>query len=183
MREKLNMLLAILTKKFDEQSKFDRLYEKYKYLMITVAKEIINDRYMAEDIVHEAFLKISKNMSKIGNVDSNATKNYVITVTKTTAIDFYRSAVSRNEVFPDELDVLKAKELEQSTELTEENRVIEIINSMNDNFKDIFILKFVNGYSNSEIAEMLDIKEPAVRQRLSRGKKILAKELKKMGYY
>ena len=47
----------------ENQRKFVVLYEKYKYLMIKVAKDILKNEHEAEDAVHEAFFKIA-NKSK-----------------------------------------------------------------------------------------------------------------------
>ena len=41
----------------EEKSKFEELYNQYRKLMYLCAKEILRDEQLAEDAVHEAFLK------------------------------------------------------------------------------------------------------------------------------
>ena len=74
----------------DDRRKFVVLYEKYRCLMMTVAISILKDNYLAEDAVHEAFIKVAKNIDKFGDVDRIETKRYLISIVKSTAIDIYR---------------------------------------------------------------------------------------------
>ena len=48
----------------EDEGKFERLYYKYRRLMFTCAKEILKDDVLAEDTVHEAFLRLTKYMKK-----------------------------------------------------------------------------------------------------------------------
>ena len=166
----------------ENQRKFVVLYEKYKYLMIKVAKDILKNEHEAEDAVHEAFFKIANNIDKIGDVDSRQTKNYIVLTTKHTAIDIYRkkSQMMKNEMSVDELENPDILVSEDMMELDEDNRVIRIINSMPEIYKEIFILKYVNEYTNLEIAEILNISEATIRKRISRGKDIIEQTLNEM---
>ena len=68
-----------------------------------------------------------------------------------------------------------------SAKLNTENRIITTIKSMKEKYRDILLLKYVQGLENDEIAELFGITEEAVRQRISRGKKLLEKKLNSMG--
>ena len=84
------MIYLMMIDSENDKRKFVILYEKYKYLMLKVAFDVLKDNYLAEDAVHEAFIKVSKNMEKIGDVDTRETKRYLITITKNATIDIYR---------------------------------------------------------------------------------------------
>lgn len=43
----------------EEKTKFERLYYEYRAVMKYKALEILKDEYLAEDAVHEAFIKLS----------------------------------------------------------------------------------------------------------------------------
>ena len=81
------------------------IYEKYRYLMMKVAHDVLKDNFLAEDAVHEAFIKIAHNMQNIHDVESVETKRYLIIVAKNAAIDIYRSRKKqmKEEMFIDEL--------------------------------------------------------------------------------
>lgn len=84
------MIFLMLIDTPEEKRKFVVLYEKYRYLMQKVSMDVLQDCFWAEDAVHDAFMHIAKNMSKIDEVDSIATRRYLITITKNAAIDIYR---------------------------------------------------------------------------------------------
>ena len=60
------------------KSKFEELYYQYRKLMHWRAKQILNDDMLAEDAVHEAFIKIIRHMNKISEVKCNKTKCFVV---------------------------------------------------------------------------------------------------------
>ena len=154
----------------NDKRKFVILYEKYKYLMLKVAFDVLKDNYLAEDAVHEAFIKVSKNMEKIGDVDTRETKRYLITITKNATIDIYRkrSIQMKREIYIDELGENDMPLAYLETEM--DNRVLDILIGLPVKYRDVFLLKYSNNLENSEIAEMLRISEGTVRQRLFRGK-------------
>lgn len=83
------MIYLMMIDSENDKRKFVILYEKYRHLMLKVAYDVLRDNYLAEDAVHEAFIKVAKNMEKIGE-----TKRYLITITKNSTIDIYRKRSS-----------------------------------------------------------------------------------------
>ena len=74
----------------EDEGKFERLYYKYRGLMFTCAKEILKDDVLAEDAVHEAFLRLTKHMKGIDEVKCNKTLRFVVIVVESAAKDIYR---------------------------------------------------------------------------------------------
>lgn len=60
----LQLYLQLLDTEEEKQG-FELLYETYRKLMHWVANNILHDEKLAEDAVHEAFLRIIKNFHKI----------------------------------------------------------------------------------------------------------------------
>ena len=75
----------------DEKSKFESLYLTYRKLMFHVANGILNDEGLAEDAVHQAFLKILENFDKVGEISCHKTRSYVVIcfITRIHAIQKY----------------------------------------------------------------------------------------------
>lgn len=48
----------------EDKQKFVILYETYRHLMMKVALNVLKDTFLAEDAVHEAFIKIAKTWKK-----------------------------------------------------------------------------------------------------------------------
>ena len=51
----------------------------------------------------------------------------------------------------------------------------EIVKHMPEQYREIFLLKYSQGFENNEIAKLLGVSEPLVRKRISRGKAFLEK--------
>ena len=84
------MIILMMIDTPEEKRKFTVLYEKYKFLMQKIAMDVLQDPYLAEDAVHNAFINLAKNIDNVGETDSTPTKRYLITITKNAAIDIYR---------------------------------------------------------------------------------------------
>lgn len=181
------MIYLMMIESDEDKNKFEILYEKYRNLMYKVAFGVVKDEYFAEDAVHDTFVKIAKNMSKIGDVEDKKTRNFIMVVTKNTALDSYRKRTksAEQEISVNELNDLDSyaacDSAEEDYEDSTENRVLDIIRNMSDGYKNVFLLKYVNGLSNGEIAEVLGITEATIRKRLSRGKEIIENILEGKG--
>lgn len=173
------MLLQMMEHQ-EEKRKFVIIYEKYRYLMLKVASDVLNDQYWAEDAVHEAFVKVAGNIDKIGDVESRATKRYLITITKNTAIDIYRK---RHQQMEKEIFMEKLEEREDVSymEADVDNQVLDILKNLPEKYRDIFLLKYSNNFENKEIAQILGITEGNVRQRIARGKVLIQEALEQLG--
>lgn len=73
----------------EERSKFEELYIKYGKLMKYVAYNILCDDALAEDAVHNAFLKLMKYLNKIDEVNCHKTKSFIVIVTESVSKDMY----------------------------------------------------------------------------------------------
>ena len=81
-----------------EKSKFVQLYEAYQGLMFHTAFRLLRQPEDAEDAVHEAFLYLAKNISKISEPVSQKTKAYVVLIVESRAIDQLRRRQRRPTV-------------------------------------------------------------------------------------
>lgn len=164
----------------ENKRKFVILYEKYKFLMQKVAMDVLHDSYFAEDAVHNAFMKVAKHMSDIGEADSLSTKRYLITITKNAAIDIYRkrNAQIHKEIYIDELGEGELPLTYMETDI--DNHILDVLKNLPVKYRDIFLLKYSAKLENREIAEICGIQEVTVRQRIVRGKVLLEEALRKL---
>ena len=58
------------------------------------------------------------------------------------------------------------------------NQIRDIIQNMNDTYRDVCLLKYVYGYREKEIALILNLSLKVVNQRIFRGKQELRKRIK-----
>lgn len=173
------MIYLMMIETEEDKDNFVVLYKKYRTLMQTVCYNILKDDHLAEDATHDAFIKLAKNMDKIKDVESRESKRYLITIAKNSAIDLYRKCSSRrlHEMNFDEMDNLGGVATYMDTD--EDSSIVEILKHLPALYRDVLLLKYSNCYSNKDIADALDISEDTVRQRISRGKKLIRSRIGK----
>ena len=174
------MIFLMMIDTPEDKRKFVILYEKYRYLMQKVAMDVLHDRFLAEDAVHNAFISLVTHLDSIGETESLQTKRYLITIVKNAAIDLYRkkNIQIREEIYMDEMNEEDMPATYMETDL--ENDVLDILKNLPVKYRDIFLLKYSSHFENSEIARLCGIQEGTVRQRIARGKVLIDKALKKL---
>jgi RNA polymerase sigma-70 factor (ECF subfamily) len=161
----------------DEKSKFESLYLTYRKLMFHVANGILNDEGLAEDAVHQAFLKILENFDKVGEISCHKTRSYVVIIVRNAAINMYNRRKRHPAVPIEEAAFCAAGEkLERTDDLDSLAKAVLKLPAI---YKDALKLKNVQEFSNAEIAGMLGISETAVRKRLERARRMLEEILRR----
>ena len=162
----------------ESKDKFESLYLKYRKHMKHIALKILGDEQLADDAVHNAFIKIISNLHKFNEIDCQETRNLIVIIIRSVSIDMYRK---RNREF-ENTDILD-KELSVETDFSiiEVDNILKEIDVLPDIYKDILLLKVEYGYKDREIAKLLGIKVDTVSKRLERARKQLKKQLNEGG--
>lgn len=159
----------------DDQVKFERVYNKYRYLMLHVANKILQNHHDAEDAVHQAFIAVIENLEKIIEVDSPKTRSYLVIITERKAIDLMR--------YNNRRQTLELNEDIAGVEIPFEmdNPVATAIAKLPAHYREVLLLRFNNGFTTREIASILSISNSGVRKMIVRAKKALQELLEKEG--
>lgn len=157
-----------------ERENFKKLYRQYKNLLFWIARSKTNSDEDAEDCVQETFAYVTKHFDKIDCIESNRTKCYLATIVEGFAIDIYNKVQK-------ESDINFSSSLSTDNNFGEYNK-IELLSvfekTLNEEDKVYFYLKYIYGYSSSEIAEIYDVKDTYIRKRLQYSKEKMRKALK-----
>lgn len=166
------------------KSKYERIYDKYADSLYRIAKSILKDEHLAQDVLQECLLKIFLRIEHIDDIDSSKTKAYITAIAKTTAIDFYRKEKRVEYVTESEeislYDIacnFNVEEILANAELSK--NLSGYLNELSFTDKNIIMLKYLYSYDDREIAEMTGITHGNVRIRLMRAKQKLAKLISK----
>ncbi len=155
----------------DEKSKFESFYLTYRKLMFHVANGILNDESLAEDAVHQAFLKILENFDKVGEISCHKTRSYVVIIVRNATINLYNQRKRRTTIPLEDVEYcITTEPISVAEDLDHLARAVLKLPVI---YKDVLTLKYVQEFSNEEIAKMLDISEATVRKRLERAKRRL----------
>lgn len=145
--------------------------------MKSLAKSLLNDDQLSEDAVQEALVKLSQNTHKIDNINSNAGKNYIYTVTKNEALKILNDEKNK-KIFEKDVqfyDKNGFNNIEGSPDIDafrDENgfsmEIAEALNELSETDKDIVVYKYGAGYSLKEIAQLMDLDREVVYKRHQR---------------
>lgn len=167
------MFLSVIETPQDK-SRFQQLYDKYLNLVMWISMQKLNNTTLAEEAVQDTFMYIAKNFSKVGDIDSEATKNYIATIANGFAINKYNKENKSDSVSYDDT----YKNINESD--FESYSLVELksaINALSDENKNYFYLKYVYGYSSKEIAKMYGVSPDLVRKRIQFAKRDIRKYL------
>lgn len=152
-----------------QKSEFEKLYFEYREFMKNTAIGILKSENLAEDAVHDAFLKIIEqiNAGALKTEISNSTKSFIYIVTRN--ICFNMQKKERRFV---ELD----KNLCDNTTIDQNiiaKDILDCLRNMPDIYCDTLELYVYYDMTTKEIAKILNIKETTVRKRLERARQML----------
>lgn len=138
-----------------------------------------NSREEAEDMLMEGFMNVFKGLSTFKG-DSKFT-TWIHSVMVNTAVSHYRSVRRfRKELLSsDAMEVETYAEEENIIASLEAKQLLELLEQMPDGMRVVFNLKAVEEYSFSEIAEMLDKKENAIRISYMRARQWMMKAMRR----
>ncbi|MFC6340311.1 sigma-70 family RNA polymerase sigma factor [Pseudomonas sp. CCM 7891] len=138
-----------------EQQALRQLYEQESARLLGVAKRIVRDNALAEDIVHDVFIKI---WNSAGSFDpgKGSARGWIFSVTRHMALNVMR---------PRGRDVQISEEHEQSLTTVEQvdffeyrarsEQIYTCLEQLDPARRSCILHAYVDGYSHSEIAQKL----------------------------
>ncbi len=174
------------TKKIQDAEKLISVYRKFGKDFYGVGYRILEEVAGAEDVVQSTIERLMGQEHKIGALDDPKTKRFLLKVCRNVAIDMYnkRAKLSGSVSFEEKMDDFTYDEdtlLRYCIEAEGEQIICDIIKTLDEKYHMVFMLKYLDGYSNEEIAEKMGITQENVRKRLERSKAKLVKLLEKEG--
>lgn len=156
-----------------DQELFERIFEKYKHRVYSIAFHVLKKEEAAEDAASEAFLYIAKNFAKVKELEKKRLEQYIIMVSSNAAIDVQRREKrhSKLQKLPDE--ILSDDSLREYDDVLLKNVISEL--SYED--QEILFLRYSMDLEYKTIAKSLGISASAARKRLQYAKTHLKKRL------
>ena len=160
--------------KNDEQAQ-RLLYDKYAKKMVAVCFRYCSDYETARDLMHDAFIKLFRNIGSY--TGEGAFEAWMRKIVVNTSLEFLR----KNDVLKYSLDIDDAVTVsdEQASvvEQLSEQEILKLIAELPHGFRTVFNLYAIEGYSHAEIAKMLNINEASSRSQFSRARVLLQKKI------
>ena len=163
------------------------LYREWAPYMKAVCKRYVANSEIAEDIMHEAFIKVYEGVGKIQWKGDGTFKAWVVRVMINACIDYIKSENNRNQHrIEDIFDIAETDDdIEEDISLLgivkqkgiTRDDLMEILETLPESTRLVFNLYAIEQLKHKEIAELLGIAEEASRTRLKRARLQLKEKL------
>jgi RNA polymerase sigma-70 factor (ECF subfamily) len=159
---------------------FTLVYNLYKKPLYNYVWKMVNNKSLTEDIIQNVFLKLFENLSAIKN-NSNP-ENWIFITARNEVFGYLRKKKIRNENYMDDnFECDSGANINDGIELSEIKDLIEKeIENMDEDSKEIFVLREYSGLSYHEIAHILGVEEGIVKGRLFRARQRLIDKISKL---
>ncbi|HVU75883.1 MAG TPA: RNA polymerase sigma factor [Candidatus Paceibacterota bacterium] len=162
----------------DRQQEFREAFEKHSDELFRHASLRLSNRERALEITQETFLKAWEFLGR-GEVIREY-RPFLFRTLNNLVIDEYRKkkSTSLDAMMEDQetATLVEGHLLRDETDIFEEaatqydaKRVLEVVEDLPENYRTVIVLRYVDGFSPSEIAEHIGETENAVSVRLHRG--------------
>ncbi len=155
---------------------FDVLIKKYADKVYNIVLPMIQNKEDAKDVSQDVFIKVYKNISAFQGSSSIGTWIYSIAVN--TSKDHLRKKVSIKELPLNESEISESSDPQDALESKEAHLMVtEALSLLQENEKEILVLKDIMGFTYEEISGILEINIGTVKSRLSRARCVLRDNL------
>lgn len=157
------------------KQKLEEIYRVHGNMMMQTAMSVLHQREDAEDAIQNSIISMARHMNAVGEVEDFRTISYVRTVVRNAAIDIYRKKTKRDVCYEELLaEPAAAFDMEQSVcDAQEVGAVVRAINGMEESYREVLSLFYLNELSPREIADVLNRPYNTIRSQINRGRKIL----------
>ena len=169
----------------ENQIHFEKLYHEFKTLVFNVALNYLQNVEDAEEITQDVFVKVYNSLENFNQKSSYKTWIYRITINQ--CLDYIKQKNSQKRFFifgkksQNEQEYLNTATFEHPGILMENKEeaaiLFEVINALTENQKTAFLLSKLDGLSNPEISEIMQLSISSVESLIFRAKAALQEKL------
>lgn len=161
---------------------FDELYQKYHHDLFQFLFYMVRNKEHAEDLVQEVYIRVLKSYD--GFEGRSSEKTWLFSIARNVVIDFFRKQRSWKRRFIDSFD-WSSKQVKDEKPIPEEiaiqkeeiKRIYDFLSYCTLDQRTVIILRFLQGLSISETANVLSWSESKVKTTQHRSLKVLKRQL------
>ena len=156
-------------------SSIDELYQKYYREVVNWAISMTNDRYIAEDLVQEAFLRAMQHEQQFMSMEPMQCRAWIYQTVKHLYIDRIRHLQNEQLV-----DMIPEKASDEKDRLPEE--MAELLSVLPEDQRQLVMMRYIEGYNSAELSRILGIPAGTIRSKLSTSIRVLRELLQEEDY-
>lgn len=164
-------ILLVENLKSRDDLTFNKLYLDYSPALLGIIFRIVRQEAEAEDVLQETFIKISNSLH-LYDPDKSRLFTWLARIAKNKALDHIKSANSRHYSNMIDLDQMMAEAISGSYSINYNIELIglkELIICLSKSQKEIIDLIYFQGYTQTEVAEKLNMPLSTVKLRIKSG--------------
>lgn len=165
-----------------DRDAFAELVESYRRVAAGVAYGILGDPHLAADAVQDAFFKAFRGLSSLK--DSERFSSWFLAIVRSTATDLARKRtrwgvreVAMGDAIAEGSSTPRPGPQDALLQGEEANRIRDAMMALSDEYREVILLKHIEGHSYREIARLLKTSVRAVESRLFRARQQLHRML------
>ena len=172
-----------------DQNFIVNLHVEYYGLMYKKAYEYVKNKYDAEDIVQQSYIKLIEQISTLKTLKRHTLAAYIVNTVRNISLNFIktRNRDNNKRIYNDDYDdknIIDSIEDEETPEKIfladyDNEEIYNAINELNPKYKEILEYKYFENMSDKEIAQIMNITPDNVRKCLQRARAALKKILEK----
>lgn len=143
------------------------LYERFYGSMMVVCMRYTYDREEARDVLHEAFMKVFRNLQKFEQGTNLGA--WIRRIMINTAIDHYRKQAKRPNLVEINHAVHEVDMHDVVADLGAQE-ILAMVQKLSPAYRMVFNLYVIEGYSHKEVGKMLGISEGTSKSNLAKAR-------------
>jgi RNA polymerase sigma-70 factor (ECF subfamily) len=157
----------------------EKLFNLFSNEMFGVCLYYAKDYTEAEDTLHDGFIKVFQKIDQFGFKGSLA--GWIRKVMVNTALEKFRK---QHQLYALGDDYENPEDIERENVISDLSArdLINLIRELTPQYRMVFNLYAIEGYSHKEISEMLGISEGTSKSNLARARNVLQNKVKKYFY-
>lgn len=172
---------------------YEEIVRKYQKKLFNIAYRVTGDYHEAADVVQDAFIAVYRNIKGFQGRSRFSTWMYtiVMNVSRNRMRQVRKQAFHEHFSLDDPVETEKGRirieqpsgdvsALERLEKREREQKVQDCMSALDNEFREVIVLRDIQGFTYDEISEMLDIAEGTVKSRLYRAREKVKECLKKI---
>ena len=168
-------MISMVIENEDDQTFICHLYEEYEQLMFWTAAKYLNNIEDRKDAVQDAIIALIRNLETIKRLKDSYLRTYIVYTVESRSINLVKRKNIELRLF-DDLDSVpvgtSVDMIEDSLlQMTMRHTISDIWTKLSTQDKILLESKYILGYNDNEIGEMLGCKASSVRMDLTRARR------------
>lgn len=158
------------------QPPFAAIVNEHGASVFRLAKSVVRDDALADDVAQETFIKVWKNLESFRGEGS--LRGWILRIAHNEAVSTLRrirDSATDPQRLPEQADAIGTTRIVEGR--LAESELIEALDQLDELSRAIVILREVEGLAYDEIASTLDVPIPTVKTRLLRARRELSRRL------